>query len=135
MEIVQWDSSLETGIESIDIQHEELLRIINDLHNGIDKECEDFPLAHIFDSLGKYVRYHFSHEEALLAKCGYEDLEDHKARHQMFVDQIASFNFGQADENGQIRREMLAFLQDWLVFHITYDDMRCVPCLKAKNLK
>ena len=135
MALFQWDDSLATGIESIDIQHKELFRIVSNLHNGIEEGREDFPLIDVLEVLNNYVRYHFRHEESILDECGYDDLDNHRAQHEEFAERIAHFDLSQADDKGQIRRDIQTFLQDWLVSHIQSEDMCYVPCLKAKNAK
>ena len=62
MEIMMWDSSLETNIKIIDAQHKVFFKKINQLYDFIESEAVDkiYPLI---DELLEYVNYHFETEE------------------------------------------------------------------------
>jgi hemerythrin len=68
--------------------------------------------------------WHFSHEERLMLKHGYDAYEEHKADHQDLVDGVRELQqkflqTGKLDE-----KEHLEFLERWLTEHILVADIR-----------
>ena len=68
--------------------------------------------------------WHFSHEERLMLKYGYDRFEDHKAEHKDLIEsarelQQKFIQTGKLDE-----REDLEFLERWLTEHILVADLR-----------
>ncbi len=86
----KWSESLATGVEEIDWQHKECIRLIAIL---LDKDLDSGDKALVkksFDFLCKYVREHFQLEEKLMKESGYskDDFAKHKAFHAWFRDEV-----------------------------------------------
>ena len=57
----------------------------------------------------------FLPEEALLAKCNYPKLEEHKKEHRKFVLKIVRFWKDVLDGKSTVTEEMISFLVGWLL--------------------
>jgi len=89
MAIVFWDSSLETGVDVIDIQHRQLFEMINRLHEkNEDPDADRVAFLATLDRMEQYARFHFSEEEALMQQAGYPALEEHRGKHEEFRQRI-----------------------------------------------
>jgi hemerythrin len=124
--IVEWDSRYLVGIQLIDDQHRELLKLINSSYLGCIKDDEGaknhFRLT--VPGLINYIKYHFSTEEQLLDRIKYPDSAAHKRQHNEFIRNIAeraeSFEKGRTvSPKGYIR-----YIRDWMVTHITLIDKK-----------
>jgi hemerythrin len=135
MGIVQWDGSLATGIESVDVQHEELFRVINSMYDKASRGLTRNAVIEGLDSLRSYVRYHFQTEEKLLDKHGYPDLEAHKREHQVFSERIELYAQRPQEQFQDTLQEMESFLLGWLIKHIKRTDMQYVAFLQEKGAK
>jgi hemerythrin len=73
----------------------------------------------------KYLKKHFETEEKILSKTNYEKLEEHKAEHKKFLDEIIKIN-EEIDKN--IREVNLfistAYIKEWLLNHIKNFDKK-----------
>ncbi|GHU08917.1 hemerythrin [Spirochaetia bacterium] len=123
---VEWDPRYALGISLIDEQHQELIRLTNELYNscllGDDLLKDAFSRA--VKGTVDYVKYHFSAEEKLLENARYPDLEGHKKLHAAFVKQILDdvINF----ETGKkfVPNTFVRFLKDWILSHIAVEDKK-----------
>lgn len=123
MFFIQWNSSLDTGIEVIDNQHKRIVEYINELYTAV-KEHDEVGIKHVLDELVDYTLTHFTFEENLMEKANYPYLEAHKQVHKSLIKRvegyIKEFEQGQGEEVG---RELLSVLRIWLTNHIKLDDM------------
>ncbi len=132
---LEWDSSFETGIASIDGQHRKLFEMINDLHDAMQQKRSKEAIGQILGRLIDYTGSHFGHEEQAFRSTGYPEEAGHKQEHARLVEQVlalqAKFNRGEA----VLTQSVIEFLQDWLIKHIKGTDMRYAPHLKKHGIK
>ncbi|MDH4199268.1 MAG: bacteriohemerythrin [Spirochaetia bacterium] len=129
---IVWQKEYELGIEKIDSQHKRLIDLINqlDLACGVKKSPEE--VEKIFLSLVNYTNYHFTAEEMVMKKNGYPLFENHKSKHDFFVQKISQFNRQIREDNTLALSDTIDFLNTWLVEHIMGEDRKYVPILKEK---
>ncbi|MCB1890332.1 MAG: hemerythrin family protein [Rhodocyclaceae bacterium] len=131
MSLIEWTPSLATGQMEIDAQHTVLVAILNRLHDAIQGGEAEASTKLILHELVEYTHYHFESEEALMERVPPEVAKAHKANHQRLLDQVLEFQ-GQC-ERGEIHpQELLQFLKDWLMLHITGTDKQLAATL-VKN--
>jgi hemerythrin len=124
--IVEWDNRFLVGIQLIDDQHKELLRLINNFYLGCLTEDESarthFKLTiHV---LVNYIKYHFASEEQLLERIRYPDIGAHKRRHGEFVREIFErLEHFERNRNFSIKN-FIRYLRDWLIAHMTLIDKK-----------
>ncbi len=124
-----WDSSLETGIDIIDSQHRRIVDYINQLHDAIvDNDAAN--VESVLNQLIDYTITHFTFEESLMDKAGYNYVDAHKMVHQAFTSRIG--NYKQRFENGEdISKKLLSDLRIWLTNHIKQEDRDYSEVVKA----
>ncbi len=125
IDIFPWDNNFNTGIEVIDIQHRQLVLILNKLATNIVHVSRENKLSSIFDELVDYTLYHFQTEEAIWHKYLQENpLEiKHQAVHQELIDTVLHFKEDlHTRPVGEVAEEALEFLSRWLVLHILESD-------------
>lgn len=120
-----WTDSLSVNNLEIDHQHKKLIQLINDL---IDKdELGPIPqesFESILTKLTDYSLQHFKDEEAYLKEIRYPGLSDQINKHEEFILKIALFNFDYLNKNPSVQNETVIFLKDWLLNHVTREDMK-----------
>lgn len=131
-----WTPDYSTGISAIDDQHRELFKLINELSKLEDSGGRD-EVKLAIKRLEAYVFYHFSSEEHLMAKAGYENLERHVGEHDKFRSKVSGFREslekgGDAPEH--LLQEIVGFLEDWLMDHVLHKDRKFGPVI-AERLK
>jgi len=128
-----WKPGFALGITEIDLQHQTLLKYLN--------ECIRYASGHdaivdthgIINDLKSYARLHFTAEEALLRKVGYPGSEEHQQRHRLFEEQVAQME--QAVSNGEKHAvtSLVSFLRDWYMQHVLVEDKRYAEYMQAKG--
>jgi hemerythrin len=130
-ELVKWSPTLSIGIKIIDDQHQELLRITNDLFNHCvgDEESEKAYLSKVIQGVVDYIKIHFSTEEKLLHRANYPDYMNHKQEHDAFV-----LNVVEQVRNIRDRKFSLVtftrYLKDWILTHIAVSDKKYAEYFK-----
>jgi hemerythrin-like metal-binding protein len=133
-EIFPWNSNFETGIELIDEQHKELVRLLNTLVSHIAKGSDPPMLEEIIQQLNDYVIYHFSAEEDIW-RSHFEGDVWFKWHHQSHDDFIHEIEKVRCTESSKPLEETLLgivkFLTHWLARHILDSDRRMAKVVLA----
>lgn len=125
---MQWDRSLETGDETVDAQHRELLGMFNDLQEkevaGHGRDVMGDTLVRLSD----YVATHFAAEEALMRRYGYsaENVEAHVAEHEELSRRTREMVLDYRQGRLASVVPLVEFLSDWLANHIRQVDRQMV---------
>ena len=121
-DLISWSDKLSVSVGSIDSQHQELVKMLNDLNNAMGSGAADAVMGDILDGLIAYTATHFKHEEGLMQKHQYPKFAEHKKMHDDFVAKVVDtqqkFNAGQA----RVTIEVMMFLKNWLTTHIQRTD-------------
>jgi hemerythrin len=131
-EALAWDETLATGDETVDRQHQELIRQINALVEAMAQGRGRTVIGRILDYLDRYVGEHFSWEETCMHRHRCPAAEVNRQAHSRFVQNFKALR-DRFDREGpstdlvlQVRRD----LGDWLIRHIRGIDTGLRPCLK-----
>ena len=132
-----WDKNLETGHETIDSQHKQLVATVNKLVeiNRADDARNEAEIGEVLEFLIAYAVKHFGDEETLQEKYNYPDFNVHKTYHEDFKRQVGELSRRMAEE-GATRTfidELTRFVGDWLLTHIKGDDFRMAAYVQSKE--
>lgn len=120
--LFQWSDDYSVGVEEIDAQHKELVRLLNSLHQAIHERHGSDACRRILDELTDYTRVHFAVEESLMRISGYPDFANHKKIHTTLIQQIHDLQVKLDSGAAKISFELLHFLKNWLMVHIVEAD-------------
>lgn len=117
-------ASFSVGDATIDAQHRELFRIIDE----VLKEVEDTePRKKILETLtflGDYITCHLAHEEKYMQAHAFPGLEEHLKEHEAL--QISYGKFRNEFENKEVNQELYleirVFIRNWWYKHILVED-------------
>ncbi len=129
-----WNEGLCVGVAAIDDQHRNLTATINELYQAYAAGRDKAVIERIVCALSDYVAAHFGLEEALMAQSDYPDAEAHKAEHREFLDKTMDFILASVEGREELSVEVLDFLTDWWLKHISGTDMRLAGHLKARGV-
>ncbi|MBF0302048.1 MAG: bacteriohemerythrin [Desulfamplus sp.] len=133
-DLITWGPKLTTGIEQIDVQHKELVRMVNELHKAMKLKTGIQQSGAILDSLAQYTVYHFEHEEKLFKQYQYQEYDEHKKIHENLVSTVVAFQKDFKSGKASLSVDLMNFLTQWLKDHIMKCDMKYVPFFKSKGL-
>lgn len=124
MGILNWSDQLLVGIESVDSQHQQLVKLINRLDEVAALGEDRHSLIETVNELVDYTVYHFQHEEALMQNAGFNPdmLDRHRQQHKEFVDKMLRVQADAKLDPTLLSKELLDFLVDWLCHHILKTD-------------
>lgn len=125
IDIFPWNEHFNTGIATIDKQHQKLVHLLNTLANHVAFKSNIPELNDIFDQLADYTVFHFQEEEAIWQQyLPHTELSDkHAEEHNRFIrDVVALKKQITTSPNHEIIESLLAYLTKWLVFHILEND-------------
>lgn len=124
MKDIVWGDVLSVAVDEIDEDHRKLVNIFNILNHSVaEGESPDY-LAAVLEELINCTVWHFSHEERLMLKYGYEGIEVHKAEHQELINSAKKLQQKILQAGKPVSDEEIEFLERWLAEHILTTDMR-----------
>ncbi len=134
MALINWNDSYNLNIEEIDQQHQKLAAMINDFYDQITQKSNKDLISDLIHKMKEYTKIHFATEEKLLHESNYNDLLEHKIKHQAFIDKVSDletrFNSGKMI----LSFEITNFLKDWLITHIQKEDKAYVGSVMELNI-
>lgn len=117
-----------TGIEQIDKEHEKLFAIINDVYKMVEEEYNNEKYDEILgllDRLEEYTQTHFGHEEEIMEKYNFPELDFQRNAHTYFIERLSDRDMGEELENSkEFLENLLDFLYAWLANHIMKHDIK-----------
>lgn len=122
MTFLSWNDDYLIGDATIDTEHRELFRLINEFHSRWQAGRERREIALVLTQLVRYAEEHFQHEEALMAAAGYPLLDEHRRVHEELVESIFVLHEEYVKQEGNIELKTMKFVRNWLVEHIVHND-------------
>ncbi len=129
-EKIIWNSTFQTGHESIDTQHLHLVDIINTLADSIGHSSKE-TLVGTVTELKDYAEQHFRTEEDIMESACSPHLSAHRTEHRAFIDQVTLFDLDVILASEGLAADMLYFLRNWLTHHILQEDKKFMADLGA----
>ena len=133
--MITWDSSLSVGVSEIDVQHQKLIKMLNELQDAMKQGKSKEVLSGIVSGMITYAGTHFAFEEKYFAQFKYPETAAHKAEHVAFATKVKDFQTKFNEGKTGISIEVLNFLSDWLTKHIKGTDKKYGPFFNANGLK
>lgn len=140
MSIAKWDDSYRTGHNLVDAQHQELFRMVNDLHDAMVANKAREVLMPTLEKLAKYTMEHFRSEEGLMTKISYPAISEHRHKHAELTREVKDLMEKYRSGKAVLSITLSNFLANWLRHHIKEDDMALIKyvnehpvALKAKS--
>jgi hemerythrin len=124
--MIAWDPSLATGEAMIDAQHQELYRIVNELHEACSEGIAQERVDQVLGRLLFYTIEHFAAEENLMVRSSYpaDDIRSHVFQHTELKRRVGEL-VGER-EAGRLKTAMpvVELVHEWLGTHINHVDRR-----------
>lgn len=119
---VEWSDVLSVGIEEIDVQHQVLVGLVNEMHDAIRLHHSSDVVHGILGKLAEYTRIHFAVEESLMRILDYPDYEAHKTQHEGLIQAVQDLQEKVNTGKASVGFELMHFLKVWLTKHIIESD-------------
>ena len=133
---MEWTEKLTVGIDTIDSQHRELFKRINNLVQAIKEHRCKNEIDGTIKFLDDYARVHFAEEEKRMQETAYPGLEEQQQEHirylqalnelkeQASLPRVQGSSYDLSATTNQV-------IVDWIVDHIIKVDMKFGEYLKT----
>ena len=133
MPIVAWDDCLLTGLQPIDQHHRHLVDLLNKTYDAFVDRSPESDVGTVLEELIDYATYHFAQEERMMAETGYPERADHMKEHERFASRVGEIQRDFVKGSAPISLEVISFLKNWLINHISDTDSRFGKFATAKT--
>ena len=125
-----WDEQLETGFESIDIQHQAIINECNKIFTEVEKGINESAIKKHITFFQSYALNHFADEEEFMRSHGYPDIENHRKMHHEIKERLKYF----LDHKlSSYTDEFTYFLTHFWIRHILEVDFLYVRFIREKG--
>lgn len=131
---IVWSNDYSLGISIIDEQHKNFVAVIDELYESIQNVSGKPNLEKIFDKLVEYHNLHFATEEKYFDEFNYEGATEHKFHHEEFTKKIDEYQKKVREGSYDIGFDLIDYLEDWLVTHLSTMDKKYVECFHEHGL-
>ena len=136
-EIICWEDSYELGIELIDSQHKELVKLINQLYKAClsGNEAITTMFKEAMSRMVDYVRFHFTAEQELMTRINYPNFHEHKKQHENLIMNILTAAKDYNEGKKFVPNHFVRLLKDWVLSHIAVFDKSYTAFIHAQKNK
>ena len=127
---LEWRDVYSVGQAELDSQHKQMLRMIIELHRALDRGLSEQELRRLIQEACDYAKFHFETEEAMLTRCNYPDLAEHRRAHREYANQVESIRQLSDLALEKMAYQLFFYLKEWWLSHITRTDQQYAACLK-----
>ena len=136
-EQIEWSIDYDIGVSAVDVQHRNLYRNVIKLSHCVDYDDGQDRIICIVHFIDKYVKEHFTTEEAIMQKYNYPFLQHQREQHAQFFRVFELLKKEITDKD--LSRYYLKFrvqllLIDWLINHTQREDRHFGRYLRFNNL-
>jgi hemerythrin-like metal-binding protein len=127
---VAWKPFYSVGDSSLDAEHQEILKLIDELYAEMAPGKENPKTKKLLDRLVQYTVTHFQHEERIMQEASYPGLAAHKIEHERMRQRTLELR---SDFSQVKATELLRFLKHWWTNHIQAEDKSYSPYLGSQQ--
>ena len=130
-----WKNSYSVGVQSLDRQHQAIMRGLNELHDEMLGGKTNEALAPLIRNLISIATAHFAAEEKLMESTQFPGLADHRAKHQALSEKIHDFVTRHEMGDRAAYSQFLYYVRGWMTEHMLQDDRKYVPWLAEHDIR
>lgn len=132
MKLIEWNNNLKVGVPEVDADHRNMVDRINKLYRQLRKhestiyfdDVDPFTIVDFMGELYAIFSAHFADEESLMLKHGYDHYEQHRADHELLLDEINNAMFDYQDGVLDDDQHLTELLAKWFSRHFQTHDLR-----------
>ncbi|TNF95887.1 MAG: hypothetical protein EP297_11385 [Gammaproteobacteria bacterium] len=134
MPIVTWSDEYNINVEEIDIQHQQLLELVNNLHSSVEANIGKNDLKDLLIELTEFTRMHFSTEEKLMKEHDYPEYKDHHKDHITLLKHMNQLVAKVSNGKGPTFSSDYDVSTDWALVHILEHDKNLGAFLNSRGV-
>jgi len=134
MPIVEWDDSMLVGLYLIDEQHRELVVLINNVADAIERNASQAEISRFIRRFYNYTIVHFQTEESLMDHATYPEYFTQVNEHLDCSMKALEFHRRFVHDHDFDLKEFLDYIVAWFVKHTTGIDQTLAKHLLDRGL-
>ncbi len=123
LEFIRWQPEYSVGCKSIDVQHQQVIAVLNKLYESLRKNDPLDTLKPTLLKLRLFTETHFQYEETVMKALRHDGYQDQVKMHTRMKHETISI-IERIITSGTGGHSLLHFLKDWWVRHIQEVDMK-----------
>jgi hemerythrin-like metal-binding protein len=124
MALIEWKEEFEIGVPDVDHEHQEIIVLINKLHDAMTGENATISVIDFLGEIYAHVSAHFALEEKIMRSRKYDQYTDHKADHERLLDELRDI-MDDYEENAYFSdKEFAGHVERWFIEHFKTKDAR-----------
>lgn len=125
MALIEWRKEFEIGMPAVDLEHRELIRLLNALHRALGTTPGTGEVQGFLGEVFARISAHFALEESIMRRDGYDQYEAHKQEHERLLDEIRDImDAYDAGRYLDLEDELGDALRHWFGDHFATADAR-----------
>jgi hemerythrin len=88
MSLITWKPEFSVGVESVDFEHEQMIKLINEIYDEMQTHRDADSIEQFIGDVHFAISAHFALEERLMRDASYPEFEAHKEDHEELLDQL-----------------------------------------------
>jgi hemerythrin len=124
MVLIEWREEFEVGIPDVDHEHQELIKLINDLYDAISGENANISVMDFLGEIYSHVSAHFALEEKIMRDRKYDQYTDHKADHERLLDELRDIMDDYEESAYFSDEDFSSHIKRWFTEHFKTRDAR-----------
>lgn len=134
MPITTWSDENSVNVEEIDVQHQKMLELVNNLHSSVENCIDKNDLKDLLVELVEFTDLHFSTEERLMEKHGYPERGEHHKEHRMLLQHLNDLVAAVSRGKYPTFCSDYDVSSDWALVHISEFDKSLGAFLNSKDV-
>ena len=124
MSLIEWKADFNIGIASVDLEHRELIELINNVHGMMGEGATHDQVVATLGDIHAQISAHFALEEKFMRETGYEEFPSHKEDHENLLDELHDI-MDRVESDGNFEEERLSSeLDQWFSVHFRTHDAK-----------
>ena len=134
MALMTWSGKYSVGVDDLDNQHKDLMKVLNELHAASMRGEAQKVAGPLIRQIVSIASEHFAAEEKLMESTEYPGLARHRAKHRELAGKIAEFVSRHEKGDATVYVQLLYFIRDWQTKHMETEDREYAPWLSAHGV-
>ena len=124
MSLIEWKDDFSVGVASVDLEHRDLIDLINDLHSLMGEGAGQERVVSSLGEIYAQISAHFALEEKFMRDTGYEAYADHKDNHEALLDELRDIMDRVEDDGSYDEARLSRELETWFTEHFRTHDAK-----------
>jgi len=122
MTLITWKDEFSVGVASVDLEHRELIGLINELHDMAGENASADEVMTMLGEIFAQISAHFALEEKWMRDSRYPRFAEHKNDHEMLLDELRDIMDRVEDDGAHDKAALSAELNAWFTNHFRTHD-------------